>query len=236
MPTNDEGRGAAPAPLHEVERPRMSDALYQPFKNEPTRMGMDPSDGLPRPIVSNPMKDAQAPELDPVRFVCMADCSSFVLRDSWGAAVVRLERAEVNRAPDGRWRADADVVTPKLEALSSVARSSLAGRLTDGYYLVEPIRPQCVHYARQLIPFPEENERTLAIRLCTARRTDEGEFLDLGNQQVLACELRVPSYGNEAAQIDAFDERTLDAQRATKAEIVADDFDLDAALGGQKTN
>lgn len=101
------------------------------------------------------------------------------------------------------------------------------------YCLVDPLRPQCRHYARQLVPFPEEHERSLAIRLCTARRTDEGEFLDLGNQQILACELRSPVFGNEAAQIDAFDARTIASQQETLAAQVADDFDLDAALGAQ---
>lgn len=207
----------------------MTDALYQPFKNEPTPVGIDPADGLPRPIVSQAWQDAQAPELDPARFVCMADCSSFVLRDSWGAPIVTLARKEVERAPDGRWR----ISLQTLGSKDVGANVRVLG--ADGYCEVEPLRPQCKHYARQLVPFPEERDRTLAIRLCTARRTDEGEFLDLGNQQVLACELRFPVFGNEVEQIDAFDERTLVAQKEIKAAEVEDDFDLDAALGAQET-
>lgn len=238
----------------------MADALYEPFKNEPTPIGVDPSDGLPRPIVSQAWKDAQAPALDLARFVCMADCSAFVIRDSWGAPIVRLDPAEVDRAPDGRWRVKAETLALKVKDRIDAARSARRSRDkrhrppgvsapkrtdaemcelmfsgSDGYCIVEPLRPQCHHYARQLIPFPDDREHTMAIRLCTARRTDEGEFLDVGNQQVLACELRSPVFGNEAARIDAFEAQTFEDQKQSKANEVADDFDLDAALGAQDT-
>lgn len=259
MPTSDEGPSKAPAVRHEVEGPRMTDALYEPFKNEPTPIGVDPADGLPRPIVSQAWQDAQAPELDPDRFVCMADCSAFVIRAEWGDVRLRLPPSDVERAPDGRWRISVAKLIPhvqepiaayreqfaKLRAerglepapppteIEVLAKSALT--FVKGYVEVEPIRPQCRHYARQLVPFPEEKTRTLALRLCTARRTDEGEFLDVGNAQILACELRSPVYGNEAEQIDAFDARTLAEQQKSKAKEVADDFDLDAALRAQGT-
>jgi len=267
MPTSDEGPAKAPAVRHEVEGPRMTDALYEPFKNEPTPIGVDPADGLPRPIVSQAWEDAQAPELDPHRFVCMADCSAFVIRDEWGDPIVRLDPSEVERAPDGRWRIKSETLAPKLQERIEAARTRRRQRRRsgatgprrefpggpqlsepsdselcelivgghDGYCLVEPLRPQCHHYARQLVPFPEEKTRTLALRLCTARRTDEGEFLDVGNAQILACELRSPVYGNEVAQIDAFDARTIEHQQKSRANEVADDFDLDAALGAEDT-
>lgn len=263
MPTNNEGPSAASAVRHEVEGPKITDALYQPFRNEPTPVGIDPADGLPRPVGAQSLKDAQAPELDRDRFVCMADCSAFVLRDSWGNVIVRLEPSEVERTPSGVWRVKIETLLPKVTDAIVAAKArwlqrAASSRSHDGgsrkpprersdadicrglfggddgpdgsYCMVEPLRPQCSHYARQLVPFPEEHERSLAIRLCTARRTDEGEFLDLGNQQILACELREPVYGNEAAQLDAFDERTIAAQQAAKAAEVADDFDVDAAL------
>lgn len=259
MPTNNEGPSTASAVRHEVEGPKITDALYQPFKNEPTPVSFDPADGLPRPVVSQALADAQAPELDRARFVCMADCSSFVIRDTWGKIIVSLEPSEVERAPDGRWRVATATLIPKVKDRIDAARRRWQERAAPGYdrersdadvcvtlfgggdddggsyCMVDPLRPQCSHYARQLVPFPEERERSLAIRLCTARRTDEGEFLDLGNQQILACELREPVFGNEAEQIDAFDERTIAAQEAAKAAEVADDFDLDAALGSSTT-
>jgi hypothetical protein len=229
MTTNREGPGAASAVRHEVEGPRITDALYQAFTNEPTPMGMDPTDGLPKPIVSQAWKDAQAPDLDPSRFVCMADTSRFVRRNDWGEAVVEFTPAEVQRAPNGRYRVARDVARERYK------QGGNAVIFTTDWVEVEPLRPQCQHYARQLVPFPEELDRSLAVRLCTARRTDEGEFLDLGNQQILACELRSPVFGNEQALIDAFDERTLATQQERKNNEVTDDFDVDVALGAQTT-
>jgi hypothetical protein len=221
MTTNREGPGSASAVRHEVEGPRITDALYQAFKNEATPIGLDPVDGLARPIVSQAWKDAQAPDLDRARFVCMGDYSAFVERDEWGFELNRYTPDKVKRSPDGSWF---------VERMMGFAFWRKAYRVE-----VEPIRPQCQHYARQLVPFPEEIERSLAVRLCTARRTDEGEFLDLGNQQILACELRSPTIGNEQAKLDAFDERTIAAQHERKNDEVSDDFDVDAALGAQTT-
>lgn len=221
MTTNKEGPGAAPAVRHEVEGPRITDALYQAFPNRPAPLVTDPQDGMPRPVVQNAMKDAEAPDLDPARFVCMADCSAFVERDDWGYVTATYSPDEVQRSPDGSW---------------FVVREVGFAFWKRRYRLpVEPVRPQCAHYARQLVPFPEAPEHTLAVRLCTARRTDEGEFLDLGNQQILACELRDPSVGNESLAIDSHDAATIAMQRLKKSGEVADDFDLDAALGAQTT-
>jgi len=221
MTTTKEGPSAASAVRHEAEGPRITDALYQAFPNEITPMAVDPMDGLPRPLLSQAWKDAQAPDLDPARFVCMSDCSAFVERDEWGFETARYAPSAVQRSPDGSWFVE--------------RRVGFAFWRRTVRIEVEPLRPQCHHYARQLVPFPEEQDHQLAVRLCTARRTDEGEFLDLGNQQVLACELRTPVIGSERAQIDAHDDRTIAAQQARKANEVADDFDVDAALGAQTT-
>lgn len=230
MTTNNEGPSAAPAMRHEAEGPRITDALVQAFPNKPTVIGTDPSDGLPRPTVSHAWKDAQAPDLDIEKFVCMGDFSKFVARDSLGRIVAEFTPAEVTRHPVGVW-----TVPEALWGERFVKDSPLPHQPFPGAYLVQPIRPQCSYYARQLVPFPEDIEHPLIARLCTARRTDEGEFLDLGNQQMLACELRLPVFGNQREQLDAFDDRTIAAQRARKSEEVGDDFDVDAALGAQTT-
>ena len=219
--TKAEGPGAASAVRHEAEGPRITDALYQAFPNTPQLTGIDPTDGLPRPIVSQAWKDAQAPDLDPERFVCMADCSRFVVRDEQGFVVTEHEPTAVKRSPNGTWFVE-------RETGFAFWRRTLR-------VVVEPVRKQCDHYARQLVPFPEDIEHSMVARLCTARRTDEGEFLDLGNQQVLACELRRPAMGSGHEQLDAFDARTIAAQLATKGREVVDDFDVDVALGAETT-
>lgn len=219
--TNKEGPSAGSAVRHEAEGPRITDALYQSFPNSPPMIGVDPKDGLLRPIISQAWKDAQAPDLDPERFVCMSDCSRFVVRDEHGFVLLEYDPSAVQRAPNGEWF---------VERTTGFAFWKRKLRL-----IVEPVRTQCDYYARQLVPFPEDIEHSMVARLCTARRTDEGEFLDLGNQQVLACELRSPVMGSGYEQLDAFDARTIAAQRATKDREVADDFDVDVALGAETT-
>lgn len=210
--TTTGGPGGGGAIRHEVEGPRVTDALYQAFPNTPTMMGTSPVDGLPAPANSQAWQDAQAPELNVEHFVCMADCSKFVRRDDLGRVTAEYTPDQVERMPSGRW----------YERHQGVGRG----------LAVEPIRQQCTHYARQLVPFPEDQEHRLVARLCTARRTDEGEFLDLGNAKMFACELRTPTIGNQQVLLDEFDERVIASQ---KKKVVADDFDVDAALGTQTT-
>jgi hypothetical protein len=53
------------------ERPRLDDPLYQD-NPQPHGFGMDPTDGLPAPQVTSSFQDAEAADLTPDRFVCMA--------------------------------------------------------------------------------------------------------------------------------------------------------------------
>jgi hypothetical protein len=209
------------APRHMVEAPSIQDELYQAFPEGPAIHGFDPQDGLPRPMPANSIKDAEAPDLDPERFVCMGDYSTFVLRDEWGVIEQTFTPAQVRRTPIGAYRVP-------------VKGRTMLGFPTTEWLEVEPVRPQCHHYARQLTPFPDDPEYSNAVRLCTARRTDEGEFLSLGNTQVLACELREPPYGNEQEKIDVFDAKIIADVRAKKAAQPVDDFDVTAALAAEK--
>ncbi len=197
---------------HEVEAPKITDALYDGFRNEPSAIGMDPTDGLPRQVVSHPYEDAQAPPLEPGSMVCMADTSSFVVRDEWGVVAQQFPEEAVERMPNGAYRTRSD---------------------TGLHLRVEPIRPQCKYYARQYVPFPEELSHRMVMRLCTARRDDEGEFLDMGNVAIYACELRSPSIGSGAELIDEADAAIMARQREKKALEVEDDFDLEQALEDQ---
>lgn len=194
------------APRHAVEGPKITDAIYQAFPNHPTPVGIDPSDGLPRMAVTHPYQDAQAPELTHESMVCMADVSAFVRRNQWGEVAETHAPSAVERTPDGRYR------------------------LRTDQGAVEPIRPQCEHYRRQYVPFPDDPEHPLVIRLCVARRTDEGEFVDVGNAAIYACELRSPVYGCGVEKIDAADEAIMARQQQKKALEVEDDFDVTTAL------
>lgn len=206
MTKDQEGPGTGSALRHEVEAPKIADQFYQAFPNLPTVYGNDPKDGMPRATSLNTLHDSEVPDLDPTRFVCGGDTSTFVVRNEWGEVLSRYPADAVERTPNGRYRA-------KDEKL--------------GVIEVQPIRPQCAHYARQLIPWPEDQARKFTARLCTARRTDEGEFLSVNDTQVYACELRSPPYGNESSLIDAAD---LVSMQMKRARALPDDFDLDAAL------
>ena len=56
--------------LLDFERPRLDDPLYK-INPHPHGFGMNPSDGLPGPVVSSTFEDSVAADLSPDRFVCM---------------------------------------------------------------------------------------------------------------------------------------------------------------------
>jgi len=56
--------------LFDFERPRLDHILYQE-NNKPHGFGMDPNDGLPKPVVMSSITDTEAAKLDPEKFVCM---------------------------------------------------------------------------------------------------------------------------------------------------------------------
>ena len=272
--------GAVDAPedgiaLHPVEAYRASDELYQAFPNEAVRFGIDPEDGLPSPTILNPMKDAEAPPLDPERFICMAIRTRFVLRNSWGDEVHEIPADQVERAPDGRYRTawknlwqiftredalallgtsedfnewrsdDTDGAQTELVywdkrrgssepvVLSRLLNRDVLREYLAGWIEVEPLRPQCRHYRRQFQDFPDTPGRHMVIRLCTARMTDEGEFLSLRDQEMLGCEIRSPSIGNQAHLMDEYD--AVQVAKARKQKTADAEFDIDGALARERT-
>jgi len=169
------------------------------------------------------MRDAEAPWMTPEVFVCMADTTEFVRRDEWGEIHKRWPANEAKRAANGRW-----YVTETMRAVA-------AGIEIEERIEVEPLRPPCRHYARQSEPHPGDKDRANIVRLCTARMTDEGVFLDLGNSQVFACELRNPRHVQSERVMDEFDAGLVELSRRKIAEERGEvTFDVDAALAGQQ--
>jgi len=205
---------------------RPDEEIYEAFPQRPMAYGMDPTDGMPRPAVSSALKDAYAPPLTPATLVCMADTSEFVRRDEWGVVTHRWDPKHVERMPNGKWRARAKDATPRYP----LPRWKLM-RCT-GYVTVEPIRPQCRHYARQMTDFQDDPEAKFVARLCTARRNSEEGFLSVRDAQVFACELRVPSDHASRENIDAFDEKKIAlGEERLKA---PEEFDVEAELSKQR--
>lgn len=83
----------------------------------------------------------------------------------------------------------------------------------------ETFRPPCEHYRRQLLP-AHGKTHLVCIRYCTAVRGETGEYVDLGNSEILACEFRSPPDPASASKLDAFDAAVMRRQEERKAEEV----------------
>jgi hypothetical protein len=191
---------------------RADEEIYEAFPQTPMAYGMDPADGLPRPAVQHAVQMAYAPPLSPETLVCMGDYSEFVARDEWGEILQRWTPAEIVRTPNGKWRVINNDTVRRFE--------------------VEPIRPPCKHYARQMIDFQDDPDAKFVTRLCTARRNSEEGFLSVRDSQVYACELRDPKHGASEEQLNAFDNEKVRLGRERTEQ--ADEFDVEAALAAQQ--
>lgn len=74
---------------------------------------------------------------------------------------------------------------------------------------VEPIRPPCRHYVRQISQFEYNPENDVVIRLCSARRTTEGAFMSVRDRKIAACDMRAPRDLESEKIIDDFDARKI---------------------------
>src|SRR5882672_5236129 len=192
--------------LTDVERPKIGDDIYQ-HPHRPQLPVMDPQDGMPRAISPLSMEDSKAPSLDPETFVCMAQDEEFVIRDYWGDILVRVHAFLVRRklSEDG----SEDWLAPLTQEQHKAAGEPIA--LTGGkdfLYGVEPLRPQCQHYKRVMTDFENTDSKGVE-RVCTAQRTDSGEFLSLRDQRVYACEHRSPRDFVSEERLRKFDERAM---------------------------
>lgn len=207
-----------------IDGPTPSQELYEAFPEEPAVYGVNPDDGLPQPVVPASIKLAQAAPLLRETFVCMEDTREFVIRDEYGVISHRFDPKHVSRYPDGKYRVAVGMQVPgSIEAQNELRYE----RGADTHLEVEPVRPQCAHYARQLTDFPDDPDYRFMVRLCTARRTDSGEFLSLRDTKMYACELRSPREHlideRELVRSDA--ERVLAAERKLRRSDDETDFD-----------
>lgn len=209
----DDSSAADAAKRDWAQGPRIDQELYEAYPDKPhAEYGIDPLDGMPKPTVPHSLKLAQAPDLLPETFVCMADTSVFVRRDTLGRITEQFDPDEVERAPNGRY-----YLKKRFIFLPIVA--------------VEPIRPACKHYARQMCDVQDDPDFRFIARLCTLRKTDDGEYLSLRDSQIFACELREPrDYEGSTRALDLFDDAQIAANRKKKKEAEEAPFDVDSAL------
>lgn len=145
------------------------------------------SDGLP--TYHAPVSNNDIPPLSPETLVCMGDFRKFVQRDKWGIITKEVEPSEVTRAPNG----DYYVTNPETGIKSKV----------------EPIRPPCKHYVRQMVSFEFNADHDSIKRLCAARRTTEGAFMTVKDTKVSACDMREPKHIESEKLIDEFDDKKM---------------------------
>jgi len=194
---------------------------FHQHREQPFAAGMDPQDGLPRPLSAVSQEDSYVPGLSPRTFVCMEDRSQFVVRAVDGAIVGYLEPGQVKEVARGTFA--------PLEATFGDGGAILSALARGGR--IEPIRPACQHYARQMIDMPDNPRHRMALRLCTAQRTETGEYVSLRDAQMFACELRSPRDAQSEAVLDAFDAKLV----ALAEERVKKPFDVHAALDKERT-
>lgn len=251
----DGSRSEPEAPRVGVDRLRADEELYQHAPDDPAEWaeyGMA-SDGLP--TVRAPYNPPYAPPLTTETLCCIADTSKFVVRDQWGEIIAELPPELVERTADGRYRAKiesvyrdaAEKIVRQVEDLPLLPRIKRSLALWVSYSMrllrtqslrerplgarhmeVEPVRPQCRHYARQATDFQDESDHMFMARVCTARRDDGGEFLSLRDTQMFACELRSPFDATSAQRLESFDAAKIELgkQRAARGDV----FDVDQAL------
>lgn len=146
-------------------------------------------DGLPTQDAS--VVDSNIPPLSTETLVCMGDFSKFVIRSPSGRVTRELESStEVKQMPDGTYCYEEGPGKFQVD--------------------VEPIRPPCRHYVRQLGQAGDNPELKMIYRLCSARRTTEGAFMSVRDTGIWACSMREPrDLESEKRHLDLFDERKI---------------------------
>jgi hypothetical protein len=214
--------------LSDVERPRLGNDIFK-HPIIPQVMGIDPQDGLPRSASTVTMADSAAPALDPETFVCMGDESVFVVRDLWDEVRLTFEPDEVRRSGDEYFVARDTLSEKVLNVLGALEKElrdiGAKGEFETPWLKVEPLRPQCHYYRRVMTDFEGSDEHQTVERVCTAQRTEGGEYIALGNTRVYACEHRVPRDFVSEERLRKFDAERVAAGRKTEEE-----WDAEAAL------
>lgn len=203
--------------LSDVERPKLGNDLYKhPFRTQ--MVAMDPESGLPRVVSSASMEDSAAPPLDVDSFICMADESAFVIRDLWGDVLLSLPPDRV------RWFQGSKLEGYQsgwLAALTEDERNQAGGptSVVGGqklWFRVRPLREQCEHYCRVMTDFEGSDGAKRVERVCTAQRTEAGEYTSLADTRVYACEHRYPRDFVSADRLRKFDAAAVAAGKKTE--------------------
>jgi hypothetical protein len=246
MTAKDDGTAAIEAGEQLVElsydqglggRPRAVDTLYERFDKSP--QGWAPAaDGLPSPVG---IQISGAVPLTYDSLVCLEDRRQFVIRGPHSRTVLAtFEPSEVEQTSGAQHRAPFALAASRLAASRSLEALLLARRLvTDAALLggqVEPVRPRCAHFGRQMHDFPEDDQHQFVERLCMRRASTEGIPLSLMDQAVYGCDLRSPRHIESERRMDGMDEKIIRRAQEKLAELNKPRFDVEAALDDDAAN
>jgi len=175
---------------------------------------------LPAPIADGDLADAWVPPFLPETQVCIADTQKFVIRDAWRDIVAEFEPKEVERAPNGNYRVPLALAQERVgshgEARSRRAVDACMRMGTKGDFCnVEPIRPECVHYVRQLDP-PSPTDELQGYRFGDLRRycaARAGSWFALKDTAIRACSMRNPPSAESNDWLKRFDEGLIEKAR-----------------------
>lgn len=163
------------------------DEIAEEYKPSPIRK-VTGADGLPTNFHEG---SSDIPALSVESLVCMEDTSVFVTRDEHGRISSTFQKEKVQRMPNGK------------------------------YYVkgveVQPVRPRCEYYVRQMAMFDYNPEGKVHLRLCSARRTTEGTFMTVRDSAMWACSMRNPrDLVTEEKHLDKFDAEKIEQGKNRK--------------------
>lgn len=197
--------------------PRADEELHD-GRESPVVMHLDPKDRLPARVAQANFDTP--PGLSPENLVCMADTSSFVTRDDRGEIRYTFRPDQVVRGQNGLYY--------YLPEDNSQSRVGLL--VIDRFAIeVEPVRPACKHYLRQMTDISTNRESRFIQRSCLAQRSETGEYVSLRDSALYACTLRSPPHIASEKLLDDFDAGKM-AEERKRQEMAS--FDIDAELAG----
>lgn len=216
----------------------MSDQLDEQFPVEEIPIGMDPQDGMPRPMDQTSAEDTRAIPFTYETVLCIEDDREYVelfddelLGREWKSAGGTRKETDAGTIgvchppglsikidvvvssqfnEDGTERARAKYKPEEVEHLWGVNLIKTA----FGYRPVRPIRERCKHYRRQVfsndaIPDMKAVGHQIIFRVCAARRSNGGSHMSLRDEGIYACDFRDPIDVPTSRLQDAKDKKKL---------------------------
>lgn len=207
--------------------PRADEEIHQ-GSGAAVVMGVSPDDGLPMQIAERNYD--KSPPLSEETLICMADKRSFVVRwEDDGSIRKSFSPSQVKRLPNGQYYVEQS--TQELEAYPSSELVCVRdGAGSHWALLVEPIRPQCIHYLRQQTDLSADRDGRYYARACMAQKTEEGEYYSLRDTLIGACGIREPRHLESEAILDRFDEEKM---QEAKSHREMEEFDVDKELAAE---